>query len=293
MTGNSTEPHISIESGDAGGKRIPFLVAEGLHVLNRQVYEAVSRQDGASLRRLVRDHMGAGAGAQALAINLGRGRTMARLTPWVISSVAEWTDTPLFVSANILDHAPVLRSFGTRIIVNAVTADTASLACSLRTAQQFGVGLVVLLVRPGLSPCGAHDRLVLAAEVLDLASRVGMPFSRLYLDPVLGCRPDPIAWNISRGFPDAGPVAESIAMIKELEGGVRTLVGLGPGTEGLSGERRDRMQLSVLSLLTAAGLDAVIMNCLNGVLMTALRGRTLPEAPAGGSHGRGKVVRAA
>jgi len=268
MTGNRKESQFSIESTTTGREHAPLLVAEGLHVLNQQVYEAVTGQDGDSLRRLALNHMRSG--AQALAVNLGQGKMMTRLTPWVIASLAEWMEAPLFISANILDHVPTLRSFGKRIVVNAVTAEASSLSRTMQAVKQYDAGLVVLLVKPGLTPSGVHDRLALAAEVLDLAYRVGLPFSRLYLDPVLGCRPDPVAWNISRGFPDVGPAAETIGLIRELDGDVGTIVGLGTSTQGLKGEKRDRIQLSMLALLTAAGLDAVILNCLGGTLMTTL-----------------------
>lgn len=269
MTGkNHPVKPLNLDPPAIDTERKPLLVAEGLHVLDRRVYEAVTGRDGAALRRLALNHLRTG--AQALAVNLGTGRTMAELTPWVIASLAEWTDVPLFVSANILDHPATLRSLGHRIVVNAVTADPASLSLSMRIAEQYGAGLAVLLVRPGLIPRGVDDRLLLAAEALDLAYRTGLPFCRLYLDPVLACRPDPFAWHISRGLPDIGSTAESISLIRELDPGAGTIVGLGTGMRELGGHTLCPTQLSMLSLLTAAGVDAVILNCRNSLLMDAL-----------------------
>lgn len=272
MIGNSKEYALSIDPAKTKREPRPLLVAQGLHILNRQVYEAVAGRDGETLRRLAMQHLPPGTGG--LAVSLGTGSLAARLTPWVIASLLEWFDVPLFVSANILDHVPILRSAGHRIVVNAVTADPAILPFAMHTARQYGAGLAVLLVRPGLTPRGVDDRLNLAAEVLDLAHRTRLPLSRLYLDPVLACRPDPYARHISRGLPDIGPAAESINQLKEFDAGVRTIVGLGTGTQEVGWQNRWRTQLSMLSLLTAAGLDAVILNCRNRLLMTALMNNT-------------------
>lgn len=268
MTGNCTEHPFDIDSPTAQGNRGPLLVAQGLHLLNREVHAAVTGRDETALRRLALQHMHPAIGA--LAVSLGSGGMASRLTPWVISSLLDWLDVPLFVSANILDHLSILRSSGPRIVINAVTADPAHLARAMQAAGQYGAGLTVLLVRAGLTPCGVDDRLTIAGEVLDQAYRIGLPFSRLYLDPVLACRPDPFALRISRGLPDIGPAAESISLIKELDTGVGTMVGLGTGTQELGGQKPFPAQLSMLSLLRAAGLDAAIVNSRNKLLMTAL-----------------------
>ncbi|HHO48302.1 MAG TPA: hypothetical protein ENN06_07605 [Desulfobacteraceae bacterium] len=292
MTGkNHTVEPINLDQPAIDMKRKPLLVAEGLHVLHRLAYEAVTGRDGAMLRRLALHHLRTG--AQALAVNLGTGRTMRELTPWVIASLAEWTDVPLFVSANILDHPAILRSLGHRIVVNAVTADPASLSLSMRIAEQYGTGLAVLLVRPGLTPRGVDDRLLLAAEVLDLAYRVRLPFSRLYLDPVLACRPDPFAWHVSRGLPDIGSTAESISLIKGLDTGVRTIAALGAGAREAGVQKGGRTGAGMLSLLTAAGVDAVILNCKNTELMAELGPRSWTEARDADSGGLEKTAPAA
>ena len=245
----------------------PLLIAEGLHVLNSTVHQAIVERDAPALSRLARSQLASG--ASAMAVNLGPGREMARRAPWVLDTLLENTRVPLFVSAGILSSRESLRRAPERLIVNAVTADPEELEAALRIAGQCGTGLVVLLVRPGLTPAGVEDRLQLAGRVLDLAGKTGFPPERLYLDPVLGCRPDPLAWKISRGMPGVGTVAESIAMIRQLSPEVNTLVSLGIAGMGISGSRRTRLQCSMLSVLSAAGLDAVIVNSLNRELMEA------------------------
>ncbi|VAW40280.1 hypothetical protein MNBD_DELTA04-1799 [hydrothermal vent metagenome] len=265
-----------------GTARDLLLIAEGLHVLNPAVYEAIDSRDQDRLMDLVRHQVNAG--AQALDVNLGPGRTMGSLTPWVLSAIRQVADLPLFLSARVLSLPQVLESYRGELTINAVTADPEFLPQAMKTARQYGAGLVVLLVRPGLVPAGIDGRDQLAMEVLDQAVKNDLPLEQLYLDPVIGCRPDPVAWEVSHGLPEIGPVLEAITLIKELSNDlVRTIVGLGSGSQGLARGSRSALHCRLLPLLAEAGLDAVIMNCLDRELMVAARAikdGTCPALPA-------------
>lgn len=272
MTGQYNDVLFDTDSTGKITRRKLFLVAEGLQVLNQEVYKAVVEHDGQLLVSLARNHLGTG--ADALAVSLGSGRTMAQSTPWVADTLLKAVNVPLFFSANILAHPRILRAAGPRIVINAVTADPSHLPGAMQAAGEYGCSLVVLLVRPGLTPTGVQDRLDLAAQVIDLAADVNLSPGQLYLDPVLSCRPDPAALAISRGLPDVGTVAETITLIKELDPTIRTLVGLGTCTQGMAGDRREPSRRSIVSLLAGTGLDAVIMNCRDTSLNSDFRTRT-------------------
>lgn len=264
-----------------GTARDLLLIAEGLHVLNSSVYEAIDSRDQDRLMALVRKQVSTG--AQALDVNLGPGKAMGILTPWVLSAIRQVTDVPLFFSARVLSLPQIMENYRGELTINAVTADPEFLPQAMKTAGRYGAGLVVLLVRPGLVPTGIDGRDQLTMEVLDQAVRNDLPLEQLYLDPVLGCRPDPAAWEVSHGLPEIGPVLEAIALIKELSNDlVRTVVGLGSGSQGLARGSRSALHCRLLPLLAEAGLDAVIMNCLDGELMAAARAikdGTTPGSP--------------
>ncbi len=243
----------------------PLYVGDAIHILNRKVYDAVVTRDEEVLAGLCRKQEVAG--AQALAVNLGPGKSMGEKTRWVVDTMIRYTDLPLFFSANIVDQDQVLKKHGHRIAINAVTADRDELERALAAAGEYGSSLVVLLVRAGRVIAGSDDRILLASEVLEMAQQQDFPPSRLYLDPVLTCRLDPAAWHVSRGMPDVGTAVESINLIKQLDSSIKTILGLGNGTEGMEKEKRIRIQGRMLSLLVDAGLDAVLLNCLDGKVM--------------------------
>jgi len=243
------------------------LVGEGLHVLNPGIEEAIRRRQASIL--IAGAERQIAAGAQALAINLGPGKSMAELTPWVVGSIAEAVDVPLFLSSGVTAMDMLLEKYGSRITINAVTANPDLLVDHLDTARRYATNLVVLLVRPGLVPAGIDDRLQLASEVIGKAMETGLPLEQLYLDPVINCRPDPLSWQVSRGMPDIHPVTETIACIRDLHQGIRTIVALGNGTPEPGGEKKSALQGRMLHLLVRAGVDAVILNCQDSSLMEA------------------------
>jgi len=243
----------------------PLLIGDTIHILNQQVYKALITQDEQILADFVRKQLAAG--AQALAVNLGPGKEMGRLTPWVVNTIREITDVQLFFSANITSQKQVLQAHGQYLTINAVTSNHEELVSALEMAQEYGSSLVVLLVQSGKMTAGIDDKLQLASEVVEKALSAGLPLSRLYLDPVLSCRPDPVAWHVSRGLPDVGSAVETISLLKQLDSRVKTIVALGNGSEGMAREEKSGFRCQIYSLLVAAGLDAVLLNCLDHRVM--------------------------
>lgn len=279
MTGNTAtrNPDATLTTPrQDSGRRELLVVAEGLHVLNEQTCAAMANRDREALLFLARQHLAGG--AQALAVNMGPGRTMGELTPWVTETLRQELAVPLFLSASALAFPELLRRHGHNLTINAVTADPVGLPRAMTTAKECGTGLVVLLVRPGLTPAGSADRLAIAAEVVDQALRLGFPLQRLYLDPLLTLRPDPLAWRISRGLPDLTPVVETIIQLRQLDDNLRTIVALGNCDRGVPS--RTSLQARVLAVLVEAGLDAGILNGQDPVLLltcSGLAGDKFPE----------------
>lgn len=261
-----------IPSTAIGVTKKPALIGEGLHIFNSRIEEAIRNRDVSVL--IDRAEKEVAAGAQALAVNLGPGKSMADLTPWVVDSLAEAVDVPLFLSSGVASMDTLLKKYGCRITINAVTANPAILGKYLETARRYATNLVVLLVKPGLVPAGIADRMQLASEVIGKAIDIGLPLRQLYLDPVITCRPDPFAWQISRGMPDVSSVAETISCITDLQQDIRTIVALGTGTMGLTGGKKSAVQIRLLQLLAGAGVDAVILNCLDRSLIAAANSST-------------------
>ncbi len=248
----------------------PLLVGEGLHIMNPRLVRALRERDEQEILAMARRQVEAG--ADALDLNLGQSRELCRLAPWLVELVQRELATGFFLSSHVLRMEQALALHRGRATINAVTAGRAGLADAMETAMAHDAGLVVLLVSPELTPANVDERLQLAARVLETADRVGMPFSRLYLDPVISCRPDPLTWHLAGGLPDMETILESIRLIGELsDQRVQTIVALSNASACLPAGRRSELHCRLLPMLVEVGLDAVILNCLDSRLMAVAR----------------------
>jgi cobalamin-dependent methionine synthase I len=248
-----------------------------MHILNPLFLRAVEEKDAKTLAAMaVRQ---AEAGADALDLNLGPARKNSSLLGWAMEVILEAVPLPLFAASQILAMPELLKRHQGRITVNSVTADPATLPDDMKRAQEHQAGLVVLLVRPGLTPFRAEDRLLIAAEVLETAARTGFPLAELHVDPLFPPSPDPFR----QGMPDIDPVLETIAALPFLsKEKARSLIALSSASAFLPPAKRTALHRRLLPLLTAAGLDAVILGCHDRRLMEIARSGESPSAhPAG------------
>lgn len=241
-------------------------VGETMHVLQPAVERILAAHDGEAVSRLVQRQLDGG--ADGLEINLGPAREMRQHLPWLLAYLEKQTTAELFLWADVLQEAELLKNCHLPITINAVTADPEELRRSMDLAMRINASLVVLLVRPGMESGNVEEQLLLAVDVLTMAEGAGFPLTRLFLDPVLACRYHPVQWRLGRGLPDMNAVITLLGLLPELGyTEFKTIVGLSNGTPGLTGIDRSRVQGRIVSALTAAGLDAVICNCRDAVLM--------------------------
>ncbi len=252
------------------------IIGQDMHIMNPRFSRAIEHHDSGLLADMARKQVKAG--AQALDLNLGPARQSNQQMRWAVETLQAAVDVPLFISAHVLAQPEILNMHHGQATINSVTADPASLAENMAAAGEHGARLVVLLVRPGLTPFTADERLQLAADVLETADRAGFPLEDLYLDPLFHLRPDPMTWQLSRGMPDIDSVLETLELLPQLsEQRVHTLVALSSASQFLPPAERSGQHQRLLPMLTAAGLDAVILNCHDHRLMEiALQPDSLP-----------------
>jgi 5-methyltetrahydrofolate--homocysteine methyltransferase len=255
------------------------IIGQAMHILNPALVQALENRDRAAAARMAQEQVTAG--ADALDVNLGQVRQFGRLTSWLIETVQEAAEVPLLLSQHVLSQPQVLQVHKGRATINAVTADPDDLRRAMEIVGPFQTDLTVLLVSSQLTPTDVDGRLRLATQVLDIAAEVGFSPERLYLDPVIACRTDPTAWTLTAGLPDIETLATSIRLLGDLAAPrLRTLTGLSNASVCLPPSRRSSFHCFLLPLLAEAGLDAVIMNCRDKVLMDAALSLKAPQAMA-------------
>ena len=246
------------------------IIGEEMHAMNRSFVQAMEARDEEALAAMA--HRQVKAGATALDVNLGQNRQLGRLTPWLVETIQQAVDVELLLSSHVLSQQRALEVHQGQATINAVTADEAGLLAAMETAAYFKARLVVLLVSSALTPVDVDGRLQLALQVVETADRAGLPLEQLSVDPVISCRPDPATWGLSAGLPDIDTLVDSLLLLKELaEPSLQTIVGLSNSSSCLAASQRSAFHCRLLPLLAEAGLDAVIMNCLDDELMAVAK----------------------
>jgi len=242
------------------------IVGQDMHIMNSGFIHAVEHRESDNLAAIAARQVEGG--AMALDLHLGTSAPSKNQTAWAVRTIQDAVDVPLFISSHILRQPEILRTCREAVTINSVTAEATTLINAMKTAKEYGSHLVVLLVRPGITPFTVDERLQLASEVLESAVKIGFPIESLYLDPLFHLRPDPLTWKLSRGIPDVDSVLETITMLPQLAGThVRTLVALSSASQFVPSGERSALHCRLLPMLIAAGLDAVILNCHDKHLM--------------------------
>ncbi len=253
-----------------------LVVGEKINILNPLVYKALEQGDLNPLRKLAIDQKAAG--AEALDVNLGPGRRYGRYLPRVIETIQEAVDIRLFFTADTIGLVEGLKLNRGRPTINAVTADPDFLSRAMSAANCFKANLVVLLVKSGCLPTTTDEICLMAEEVVEEAEKCNFPTDRLYLDPILRPRIDPMALDITCTTMDLGPIVEAIPLISRLRTEkIHTIVGLSNISLGLPRGKRSQLHCSVLKLLKTIGLSAVILNPFDQRLMKVAREEPMPN----------------
>ncbi len=247
-----------------------LIIGEKINILNPKVYKAIQEKDSIVLRKLAR--LQVEAGAQALDINLGPSKKVAKLLPWVVKTVQDEVDVPLFLFSNIVNIPDGLKVHKGRPTINAVTCDSFILPRVMSAAKCFDANLVVLLLKKGFKPYSLDEYLQLAEWVLEIADENEFPLKRLFLDPVLTSKVDPFAWELTSATIDLGPVLEAIHWIPKLRlEPVKTICALSNVSMGFLPGERSKIHQRLIYYLINAGLSAAILNPLDKKLMTTIK----------------------
>ncbi len=241
-----------------------IVVADNLRITLPAIRQAVQRLDPGPVRQMVvacRD-----AGARAIDINSGPlSRQASEKISFLVHTVQATADLPLVLDTTNPEAMAVgLALCRRRATINGISLEPHKLARFLPLAKRFECDLVGYLLQPdGQVPVDAAGRMAAAVALFGECRQAGIDPRRLIIDPIVA----PLAWQ--DGNRQNMAVLEVIRTLPDLLGfPVRTMAGLSNLTSGAPDrETRRRYQMAFLPMLAAAGLDMVLMNVLDPMLM--------------------------
>ncbi len=234
-----------------------LLIADNLQITNPDIEKAVADFRAEPIQELVRACQKAG--AHMIDINAGPlPRDGDKKMVFLVNAVQEVSDLPIVLdTTNPQAIEAGLKVAQNKVIINGFSLEPKKLDLILPLAKKYEAEIIgYLLNSSGHVLPDADERLQVAVEILTEYQKTGLDKDRLIIDPLIV----PLIWQ--DGHLQAGEVLRTIRHLPEILGyPVRTIVGLSNLTAGAGRDpRRLLLEQVYLSMLTAAGLDMVLLN---------------------------------
>ncbi len=243
-----------------------LIIGELLNSTRKKVKQALQERDEATIRRLARDQVEAG--ADVLDVNTATG--MERETSdmeWVIGLIYDEIGEGVRLaidSPNPAAMAKGLELCKARPMINSINNEAKLQEQLAPLLKEYGPDIIGLTMGgKGGMPQTKEDRLAEAEQLINFLQASGVDLARLYIDP--------LAMSIGSNQEQAMAVIETVRTIKERWGdrGVKTSSGLSNVSFGLPG--RKIINRAFLAMLLAAGLDAALIDPTDERLMDILK----------------------
>jgi 5-methyltetrahydrofolate--homocysteine methyltransferase len=264
-----------------------LVIADNLTAATPRISAALRARDAGAIRQFAAALQATG--VDILDLNLGFSAKGAEVAAWLIREVWETTRLPLCIDTA---HPEVMRAGMTAAaeagvtpvpFINSFSLEERKVEGILPLATEFSAPIVGYCVRD-VVPQSPEERIEVAIELVALADGAGVPRDRLYLDPIL--------FPLTTFQDDFANVLAFFKALPQLfDPPVRTMVAVSNIGHGLAQDKRRVVEGTVLPMLAALGLDAVLVNALDlhlrdvlTVLRAAESGIVFSGADLSGAH---------
>ncbi len=203
------------------------------------------------------------AGADYIDVNVGAaGVDELKMLPLAVKVVADKIGLPVCVdSADPEALAAALREYrNPEAIINSVTADDESMNAVLPLVEEYGCYVIAMTKDMSGIPVSVEERLARAEYILERASSLGIPASRVLVD----CLTLPAAT-------DEQSTVVTLRCITEITGKLGCPVVLGASNISFGMPERPVINSIFLGMAVQAGLRGAIINPLESSIMLSIR----------------------
>jgi cobalamin-dependent methionine synthase I len=242
-----------------------LIVGEKINASIKSVGTAIQSKDEEFLVNLAQDQVAAGADFVDVNAGIGEGawENSTAAMEWLIDLVQNATDKPVCIDSDdpAVLAAGLKRYGGETVMINSVNAEPDRLEAIGPLAAERGALLVALVMKEGGIPRTVEERLDAADEIMTYLTRLGVNEDQVYFDPLVL----PISVDTTQGL----VTLKTIEQLKARYPSAKTIMGLSNISFGLP--NRGIVNRSFFLMAVAAGLDAAIMNPLDGKLMSLIK----------------------
>ena len=242
-----------------------LIIAERINSSRKSIAQAIDARDADFIRNEARSQ--ADAGAHYIDVNAGSmlGQESECLS-WLVDTVQEATDLPLCLdSPDVNVIKKVFPRARVTPMINSITLEPERLEGLLPLIVEHRAKVIALCQSPEVLAETANQKVELAERLLETATRAGVPFDNMYIDPLVY----PISTN-----PESGVATlKAIERIMATFPGVHTVCGLTNVSYGLP--NRKLVNRSFLVAAVSRGLDSAIIDPTDKQLCGALKAATM------------------
>lgn len=234
-----------------------LIIGEKLNSAIPSVRQIINDKNAAAVQDLALKQVAAGAGY--LDLNTAQCDEVADME-WLIHTVQEVTDAPLCIDST---SAPAIKkgleTARGKVMINSISLEKARLDGVLPLVLEYQCPVIGLTVDDNGIPKTAEDRIRLTERLVEVLSKHDYDLTQLYVDPLVL----PLAANHT----NAAMFFQCLHDIKRLFN-VKTVSGL--SNISFNMPKRKIINRYFLAICMANGMDAAILDPLDGKIMTAV-----------------------
>jgi 5-methyltetrahydrofolate corrinoid/iron sulfur protein methyltransferase len=241
-----------------------ILIGESIHIISKQVNDAVKSRDTKVIKELAK--LQAEAGADYIDINLGPARkNPEEMTQWLVSNIQEVTDLPLSIDTlNPVAMEAGLKSCKKRPLLNSASGRADSKAQMLPLATKYNCDLVVSVLTDRGCPPDVNSRAESIMETVTYANELGIPNENIWVDPII--------LPVSADQKQVVEAIEFISILADLLPGVKSTIGLSNVSNGTPPELRGILNRTYMVILGRKGLYSAIADVIDQELISLNKG---------------------
>lgn len=247
-----------------------LIVSDNLNAAYREVARAIEARDAGSVRELA--HKATRAGADVIDLNVGplsAGADGALI--WLVEQVQEVSELPVSLDARSASaivgaaeravRKPILNAYGLR------SARPDEVAATLIPyAAERGLEIILPAIGPMGPPLDPDERAGLAQELVGGAMGAGVDPGAIYVDPVI------VHLGQGNGQDHSAAILDTMRLLTTIfDPPIKTIAGVEYLAQGAPPQLRSAITRVYLAMLAALGLDAAMVDVLDGATMRDIR----------------------
>jgi 5-methyltetrahydrofolate corrinoid/iron sulfur protein methyltransferase len=244
------------------------LIGESIHIISKNVNDAVKERNQKVIEDLARAQTTAG--AHYIDLNMGPAKKdPEEVTQWLVNAIQGVTDLPISVDTlNPVAMEAGLKTCKNRPLLNSASGRTDSKERMLPLAKKYSTDVVISVLTDRGCPPDIDSRIESIMETVTLANDMGIVNEDIWVDPII--------LPVSADQKQVREAVEFVGMLADLLPGVKSTVGLSNVSNGTPEELRGILNRTYMVMLGRNGLYSAIADVLDKDLVRLNKGE-LPK----------------